>query len=206
MTNEETILKEINANYTQSEDRAIGGILTITPEAVKSSPNKVDELTGENELYIPVKYIESIGIEEKFSNGVKSSLTNGGLRDRLRIKRKDGQPEFFVISNLTEVVDDLQLVINGDTLNLDENNKNPELGSLLLKGIAYLFGGIALLLGVLYLASSNIAVGILLLFAAIIGMPYTRRIVGDALGVRINKWTATVLFILFWITASQLLA
>ncbi|WP_143825014.1 hypothetical protein [Natrinema ejinorense] len=205
MSNEGTIVREINANYTQSEDRAIGGRLTITPEAIKFSPNKIDELTSRSDLRIPVEDIESVGVEEKFSNGLQDTLRGGGLRDRLCIKRKNGQSELFVVNDLSGIIDDAQAVVEGDTASTPEDDENPELGGLLLKGVAYLFGGIALLLGVLHLISSNIAVGVLLLLGGIIGSPYTRKIMGDTLGVRINKWTATILFILSWLTASQFL-
>ncbi|WP_436931503.1 hypothetical protein [Halosimplex halobium] len=206
MNREETVVREINANYTQSEDRAVGGVLTITSDAIEFAPNKVDELTGGTEVRIPVEEIESVGVEEKFSNGLTDALRGGGLRDRLRIERTDGRQELFVVSDLDGVIHDIRTVVDGEVADVSESEGDPELGGLLLSGVAYLLGGVALLLGVLYLLSADVAVSVLLLLAGVLGVPYTRGRLAGVLGVRISKWTASILFILCWLAASQLLA
>lgn len=208
------VLKEVDANYTQSEGRALGGTLYITEDEIRFEPRKLDELTGGDELRIPVEDIVGVGVEEKFGGGIRDTLSGGGLRDRLRIERKDGREELFVVSEVTELADEIRAVAEGDTSTIpdsktrteDEEEEEPELGSLLLKGIAYLLGGLALLLGVLYLLSSDVLPSVLLLLAGIIGTPYTRAKIRETVGVRINKWTATILYIILWLLASWQLA
>lgn len=207
MSSEERVLKEINANYTQEENRAVGGKLTITNESVQFSPHKIDELTGGEKLQIPVDKIANVGVEKKFNRGLKDALKGGGLRDRLRIELVGGEEELFVVSNVNEVVEDVQMLINGNTEEVSKiKGEDPELGNILLKVIAYISGSIAIILGILYLPSGDFVVAILLSLAGTIGMPYTRRKLESLLGIKINKWTATVIFIVCWLTASQLLA
>lgn len=205
--NQGEVLKEIDANYTQSEGRAVGGTLTITQDHIRFEPNKLDELTGGDELRIPVENIASVGVEKKFSNGLKDTLTGGGLRDRLRIQRKDNREELFVVSGVSELADEIRTVVEGDAANISdtETGEAPELGGLLLKGVAYILGGIAILLGISYLLSSDIAAGVLLLLSGVIGFPFTRTKIAGVMGIRINKWTATILFTILWVWASYLL-
>lgn len=73
------------------------------------------------------------------------------------------------------------------------------------KLIAYFFGAAGLLLGLFYTAEGNMGAGILLMIAGMIGLPSGRTQIESTLNVKLSKWVAAGLFLLFWITGAALL-
>jgi len=209
MSADERLIKQFNANRSIS-DRTIGGTLTVTSEGIEFSPNKVDESLGEHVVSTPFEDILNVGVEEKFSGGFRETVFGGGLRDRLRIEMKDGTKELFVVNNLDELVAELEILVDEDgrasaAEMLRQKTQSQTLVDKLANGIAYIFGGIALLLGVLYLITADVAVAVFLLISGMIGFPPTRSRIENWFGAKIGRWVATTVFVVCWLSASTLL-
>ncbi|UTF53422.1 zinc-ribbon domain-containing protein [Natronosalvus rutilus] len=70
---------------------------------------------------------------------------------------------------------------------------------------AYFFGGAGLVLGLLFLATGPASAGFFLGIAGVIGFPKSRNQVEEKLGIKLSKWVATALFLVFWMTGAALL-
>lgn len=209
MSMDERSIKEVNANRSLG-DRTLGGTLTITSEAIEFTPNKVDGSQGKHVVNISFDDIVDVGVEEKFSGGFRETVFGGGLRDRLRIEMEDGTEELFVLNNLGEVVSELEILADEDdresTAEMVRKKKQSKtLVDKLATGVAYVLGGIALLLGILYLVTADVAVAALLLISGTIGFPPMRSRIGNWFGVKIGRWVATAVFVVCWLSASALL-
>jgi len=96
---------EINANYTQSERRTVGGKLILGENFILFEPHDFDDLLSGDKLEIAYSSIEDVGIQEPFSQGLIDTLFAGGLRKRLKIETQNGDRFLFVVSNIQEIVD-----------------------------------------------------------------------------------------------------
>lgn len=230
---EELVIKEFSANHTQSEGNAVGGKVTLTTESLLFTPNLVNKLLGGEECEIVLDNIESVGVEKKGSGSMKDTLKGGGLRDRLRIKLDDGTQELFVVSNLDEIVEELNRVVNvcgngenvhcvscGAKLTPDtqfcpdcgtENTAtNPEI--LTEVGDTTADSGNWLTLGIAYFfGGSGLVLGTIYL---LLGPPpaglflLIAGIVGFPLSpvaAKLSRWVSTVLFLVFWLLGSVML-
>lgn len=231
-----TDITTISANHTLEEGRAIGGKLTLTSTQLQFVPTGKDKSTGGKEFDISLRDIEEIGRKKKFSSSLKDTLTGGGLRDRLRIELSDGTEELFVVSNLSEVIDEFKKGVKASTETdgtfclscgkelspetqfcpdcgtengLSEQDVEIEVGdgasnsgSLILKLIAYFFGGSGLLMGTFFALSGSVVAGVLLILAGVFGTPITRRRLGKLARVNIGRWVATLLYLIFWFAGS----
>lgn len=107
-------MTEISANYSQSEGRAVGGKIVLGDESLVFEPHKLDELTGGEEIELAYHDIREVGTKGRFEESLKDTLHGGGLRKRLRIETNDGDEFWFVVSNLTDVVDTVDRYASGD--------------------------------------------------------------------------------------------
>jgi hypothetical protein len=98
-------MTKIKANYSQSEGRAVGGKIVLGKNSLVFEPNKLDELTGGEEIELAYNDIREVGTKGRFEESLKDTLYGGGLRKRLRIETNDGEEFWFVVSNLSDVVD-----------------------------------------------------------------------------------------------------
>jgi hypothetical protein len=109
---------EISVNHVQANNAilknaniGVGGKLQIEPTFIEFVPTKWDKMTGGDRVAVQVEEIETVGKKKKHSGGIFDTLFAGGLGDRLRIQRTDGTEELFVVSNLDEVIDELNQLI-----------------------------------------------------------------------------------------------
>ena len=98
-------MTEIKANYSQAQGRAVGGKIVLGKNSLVFEPNKLDELTGGEEIELAYDDIREIGTKGRFEESLKDTLHGGGLRKRLRIETNGGDEFWFVVSNLGDVVD-----------------------------------------------------------------------------------------------------
>jgi GRAM domain len=94
----ETLAFSITANRTQSQNRAVGGMLFVTNKRILFSPHLIDAATGGTKLQLPLENISSI--DKQAAGG---DTFGGGLRARLAIKHGD-VTELFVVNKLEEVI------------------------------------------------------------------------------------------------------
>lgn len=99
LTESETVTWKQLANRSQSNKRAVGGCLHLTPSRLIFEPTHLDSLTGGRSWSTPLTTISTIGIEPR-----TGQVFNGGMRDRLRLDLTDGSVEFFVLNNLDEAL------------------------------------------------------------------------------------------------------
>jgi hypothetical protein len=109
---------EISVNHVQANNAIIknnkigvGGKLQIDDNRLEFVPTKWDKMTGGDRVAVQVEEIDTIEKKKKYTGGIFDTLFAGGLRDRLRIQRIDGTEELFVVSNLDEVIDELNQLI-----------------------------------------------------------------------------------------------
>jgi hypothetical protein len=100
--------KKIKANYSQSNGRSVGGKLTLGDKYLHFKPHSLDELLSGDEVEIPYSEVVNVGTKGRFSGGLKDTLFGGGLRNRLKIETQDGDEFLFVVSNLGDIVDDVE--------------------------------------------------------------------------------------------------
>jgi GRAM domain len=98
----ETLAFSLTANRSQSQNRAVGGMLFVTNKRLLFSPHLIDAASGGMKLQIPLKDISSI--DKQAAGG---DTFGGGLRARLAIKHGD-VTELFVVNKLEEVIAKLQ--------------------------------------------------------------------------------------------------
>jgi hypothetical protein len=98
-------MTEIEANYSQSEGRAVGGKIVLGQDSLVFEPNKLDELTGGEEIEIAYEDIREVGKKGRFEEGLKDTLYGGGMRKRLKIETESSNEFWFVVSSLGDVVD-----------------------------------------------------------------------------------------------------
>jgi hypothetical protein len=111
----EQILRTFKANRTQSEGRAVGGKLYLTNQRLLFEPGSVDSQIGSEEISIELTAIESVSKESRGGKGWKDTIFGGGLRNRLRIDVNENATELFVVSDLSTVIDEINLTIEGGT-------------------------------------------------------------------------------------------
>jgi GRAM domain len=90
------------ANRTQSNNRAVGGMLFVTNKRILFSPHLLDAALGGKTLQLPFGNISSI--DKQAAGG---DTFGGGLRARLAIKHAD-VTELFVVNKLDDVIQKLQ--------------------------------------------------------------------------------------------------
>jgi len=94
------------ANHTQNQWRAVGGSISVESEALCFTPNFVDIRFGGRIVKIQKDEIVSITVEPRKVSF--NEMFSGGLRDRMKIARKDGEVDLFVVNRLHSVIGDLQ--------------------------------------------------------------------------------------------------
>jgi hypothetical protein len=111
-------MTEISVNHVQANNVllrnkkvAVGGKLQVDENRLDFVPTKWDEITGGDRRTIQVEEINTVGKKERYTGGIFDTLFAGGLRDRLRVQRTDGTEELFVVSNLDEVIGELNQLI-----------------------------------------------------------------------------------------------
>ncbi|MEV0252437.1 hypothetical protein AB0H76_38025 [Nocardia sp. NPDC050712] len=104
----EQIRWEQLANRTQSQNRAVGGKLYLTPARLLFEPNHFDGLTGGHSWHAPLREISAVGVQD-----ADGRMFNGGLRKRLRLHLADGSVELFVVNKVDEAVRTIELAVRG---------------------------------------------------------------------------------------------
>ena len=99
-TGEEVVYSRL-ANRMQGS-RAVGGKLFLTDQRILFCPHRIDGLLAGKQWSVETGDVAEVGVEPKGSG--KASKFGGGLRDRLRIRTRDGSEDLFVVKQLEEEV------------------------------------------------------------------------------------------------------
>lgn len=90
----ETILESWLANRAQWF-RAVGGCLYLTNRRMAFEPHIVDAKLGGKKCSLDFAEISKVGLEP--GSFKLSHFFDGGLRTRLRVEKKSGRTEYFVV-------------------------------------------------------------------------------------------------------------
>ena len=92
----EHIIATKMANRTQGS-RAMGGLITVTDRRLVFRPNIIAWLLGGRSWSVGRDEVVGVGVAPRSSKGGPFS---GGIRERLRVRAKDGGEELFVVNGL----------------------------------------------------------------------------------------------------------
>ena len=98
----EVVLWSCLANFFQSHDRAVGGVLYLTNQRLLFSPHLIDYFNGGFKWSIQRSEIYSV---EKQPKG--GDTLYDGFRDRLRIELENGECAQFIVNKLDKVIETL---------------------------------------------------------------------------------------------------
>lgn len=87
----------VRANMTQGW-RAVGGTLTVDHGRIGFAPHGLDRSTGGKPFDRPLAEVDSIDVAPRTFHPL-----NGGLRERLRLRMRDGVEALFVVAGPAEV-------------------------------------------------------------------------------------------------------
>ncbi len=114
--------RTILANHVQ-QNLARGGRLTITSEALCFRPTSIEQALGKvlsivgmaetEDMDILLKDVASVGKTERELS--RKGIFAGSTRERLRVVRKDGTEEVFVVNNLDKVIAYISELLPQDT-------------------------------------------------------------------------------------------
>jgi hypothetical protein len=94
------------ANHTQDKSRAVGGSISVESDALCFTPNSIDIRFGGRAIKIQKDEIDIITVEPREIS--LKEIFSGGIRERMKIVRKDGATDLFVVNNLHSVISDLR--------------------------------------------------------------------------------------------------
>jgi hypothetical protein len=99
LEDDEQLIWSRRANRTQGPARAVGGRLYLTNRRLLFLPHALDGDIEGHVWWCPVSEIADIGEEPRTWNPF-----DGGMRRRLRVTPKRGEPSLFVINKLRDAV------------------------------------------------------------------------------------------------------
>jgi len=104
------------ANHTQSRRRAVGGKLYITNYRMLFNPHLIDFILFGKKWNLLLKEVESIIKATRRKN-----LLNGSIGERLKIKQKNQNEDYFVVRDIDRVINKISIEmtkrIEGQSLN-----------------------------------------------------------------------------------------
>jgi hypothetical protein len=94
------------ASRTQSIFRAVGGQLVLEEDRLEFQPHRFDRALAGKGWSTQLAAVRSVGSEPRGLNPL-----NGPLRARRRIELDDGSVELFVVTNLDEVMERIEVAV-----------------------------------------------------------------------------------------------
>jgi len=107
-------IHEIYANFTQSDEHSVGGKLILNENSLQFEPNIVENFVNGEKVEMSYNEVQNVGRKKKFSGSVTDTIYGGGLRDRLKIEKKDGNELLFVVSDIDGTIDKIKRLRQSD--------------------------------------------------------------------------------------------